>query len=120
MEVRPVDSSILNAIKSMLGVDAEYDPYDTELVNYINSAIGQLSQLGGCSPTFRITGTTETWADLLGDREDLFGLCQDYIHLLVKQVWDPTASSTIKDTMQEKLKELTYRIILQAEQVVSE
>ena len=115
MEMMPMEESILTSIKVMLGLDSEYDPFDNELVGLINSAIGVLTQLGVGTPGFRITGKDETWASYIGDADRVLGLARDFIHLRVKQIWDPTANSTISKQVEEQLKELTYRILLEVE-----
>lgn len=110
------EESILLTIKKMLGLADDYAPFDQDLISFINSAIAVLTQYGvGPKTGFSITGPDETWSDLFGDSRHDLNLCKDYIYMYVKIVWDPSASGTIANAMEERMKELTYRIILAAE-----
>ena len=67
-----MEQSIFNSIKALLGPDADYDVFDQDILIFINSALSTLTQLGiGPETGFRITGSTETWSDLIGDSVDL-------------------------------------------------
>jgi hypothetical protein len=111
-----MEESIFESIKSLLGPDASYDVFDQAILIHINTAISVLTQLGvGPKTGFSITGPDETWSDLFGDSRHDLNLCKDYIYMYVKIVWDPSASGTIANAMEERMKELTYRIILAAE-----
>lgn len=112
------DRSIKNTIKKMLGLEADYTAFDTDIVFFINSAIMELSQLGVCSPDFQITEDgNEDWNDLLGD-SSLNGLlngAQKYIYIKVRLVFDPPNSGYVTSVLQEELKEITFRLNVQVE-----
>ena len=111
-----LEESIMVAIKQMLGVMDNYDPFDQEILILINSSIFKLSQLGvGASEGFVVHGVEETWGDLLGDRADELQAVKEYIYLDVKLSWDPPTQSGVMNAWAEKLKELTWRILHQVE-----
>lgn len=102
--------SILVTIKKMLGIDADYDAFDTDIIVHINTAIMILRQLGiGIKAGFVITGESEEWADLLGDSE-LYESVKTYIYLRVKSVFDPSTSSAASEASKEMIKELEWRL----------
>lgn len=112
-----MNESILNSIKKMLGIDADYDAFDTDILVNINSTFMTLRQLGvGPDGGYSITGPDETWADFLGDRTDLQAV-KSYMYLKVRLLFDPPSSSFVLDSMDRQIKEFEYRLNLQAEEV---
>ena len=62
-----MNDSILNTIKKMLGMDAEYTAFDTDIIVHINSCFMKLNQLGiGPVTPFIITGKYATWISFFG------------------------------------------------------
>jgi hypothetical protein len=111
-----VDESILETIKRMLGLDEMYDVFDQELLVHINTALFTLRQLGvGPDEGFDVESASETWSDFLGEKKTLLKAAKDFIFLSVKQLFDPSGSGTINSMQTDKLKELTYRLLLEAE-----
>lgn len=101
--VNPLEESILNTIKKMIGGSAEgYDHFDTDIIVHINTALNILNQLGVGKQGFYITGDTEKWGDFYSGT-DLNGV-QQYVYLRVRQIFDPPQgggglSNTISDTI---------------------
>lgn len=105
-----MEESILNTIKSMLGVDSSYDVYDMDILVHINAVLATLNQLGVGPPTgFRITGQDETWNELLGDRTDL-EFVKDYIFMKVKIAFDPPENSSLMNAYKDACTELEWRM----------
>lgn len=110
-----MNESILNSIKKMLGIDADYDAFDTDVMININSVFMILQQLAvGPKEGFSITGPTETWADFLGERLDLQAV-KSYMYLKVRMLFDPPTNSFTLDSMKNQATEFEYRLNLQAE-----
>jgi hypothetical protein len=103
-------NSILNTIKKMLGMEIDYNAFDTDIIVNINSAIMILRQLGVGPPKgFFITGETETWDDLIGSSR-LYDGVKTYIYLKVKSVFDPSTSTAASEASKEMIKELEWRL----------
>lgn len=102
-----MDSSILNTIKKLLGIDENYTYWDQDLIIHINTAFNILYQLGVGLP-YSITSATETWSDYLSDMSKL-EMIKQYVYMKVRMVFDPPAGA-LKDAMQEQIKELEWRI----------
>ena len=67
-----MNESILNTIKKMRGMDAEYTAFDTDIIVHINSCFMKLNQLGvGPEIPFSITGKNTTWTSFFGAYGDL-------------------------------------------------
>lgn len=110
-----MDESILKTIKSMLNVDSDITDFDQELIVLINASLSTLYQLGiGTSP-FKITGTEETWAQLLGEKDYYLESVKELIYLDVKLVFDPPTSSMVMDVYKERRRENQWRIAAQVD-----
>lgn len=107
--------SILTSIKKDLGIDKEYNVFDSDIIRHINSALMVLMQLGvGPSKGFRVTGESETWDRFLEGRTDLEAV-KDYVFIKVKLVFDPPANSSTLEALKEQAKELEWRLNVQVE-----
>ena len=112
-----MSESILDTIKIMLGLEKDYDAFDTEIVTYINSVLFTLSQLGvGPEEGFSITGPDEVWSDFIDDKSNLIAV-QTYIKLKVQLLFDPPSNSFVVDAINKQIDELTWRLCLEAEEV---
>ena len=61
-----MNESILNSIKKLLGITAEYTNFDTDIIMHINSVFMILNQLGvGPSKCFRIEDEYTTWDEYI-------------------------------------------------------
>lgn len=110
------DNSILETILSMLGVNADCDTFDTTITVMINSALMKLYQLGvGSKPIFQITGRAETWTEFLGDSFDYYSDVVTFIYISVRIAFDPPASATILNSLQNVLSESEFRLNMQYE-----
>lgn len=103
-----MQDTILTTIKLMLGLDPNYNPFDTEVVVHINSALNVLYQLGLSNHPLVINQST-TWGDLFGSRTDLEAV-KTWIYLKVKILFDPPTSATVLEAFQREVKELEWRI----------
>lgn len=107
--------SILNTIKLALGVEADYNDFDTNILLDINSAIFNLNQLGvGPNSSFVVKGEGETWENLLGDTIQL-ELAKSYILAKVRLSFDPPSNSFLVDAIQKQIAEYEWRLIVQKE-----
>jgi hypothetical protein len=107
------NESILNEIKKMLGIAADYDAFDTDIKIHINAALTRLSQLGvKCvAEKIQITGNSETWTNLFGEvDDDKLNQIQEFVYLKTKLVFDPPASATINQSYENRVKELEWEI----------
>lgn len=111
-----MEESILVSIKQMLGLQEDYTPFDTEVIIFINSALFKLMQLGvGPSTGFEITGMEETWEDFLGDMQPKLQAAKEFVYFEVRLAWDPPTISGVINAWNDKLQELTWRLLHQVE-----
>ena len=114
-----MDESILDSIKLILGVDTEYDAFDSEILMAINSSFMSLTQLGlGPAEGFKVPNKATTWADILGTRQDLESV-RSYIGIKSRILFDPPTNSYIMQALNNAATELEWRIRTQLEEVAN-
>lgn len=106
--------SILKSIKKLLGLDEDYDCFDTDVIMHINSVLMTLNQLGvGPERPFSIRGTEETWDEFLGEQYD-YNMVKTYVYARVRLIFDPPSNAFLVDSLVNLIKEYEYRLELQA------
>ena len=107
-----METSILKTVRKMIGPSQDYEYFDTDLIIFINTAIGILNTLGVGDPNdpFKITGESETWSDYLGEEYGDLEMIKTYIVLRVRLLFDPPATSFVLDAYKKEIDELGFRI----------
>lgn len=107
--------SILDSVKKMLGIEQEYNHFDTDIIIHINSVLMILNQLGiGPDKPFVINGADQTWSDFLGDSK-LVELCRSYMYLKVRLIFDPPTTGVLHEAMERQIKEFEWRLNVQVD-----
>lgn len=99
-------SSVLNDIKSLLGIEQDYNAFDDELVLYINGAMIDLYELAKIDSLPQITGAGEQWSDFGIDGPHY----ATFVALKVRLVFDPPQNSFVTRSIEEQVKEAAWRI----------
>lgn len=106
--------SILNSVKKKLGILEDYTHFDEEIILDINTSFMTLNQLGiGPEEPFMITGATEIWDDFIEDGR--IEAVKSYIPLKVRLLFDPPQQSFMLNSVQDRIAELEFRMMVQAE-----
>lgn len=112
-----ITDSILTSIKKLLGIDADYNHFDSDIIMHINSVFSILTQLGvGPANGFSIFGDGEKWTDFT-DEPNKFALVKSYMHLKVKLLFDPPSSSAVIESYNSQIKEFEWRLLVAADPV---
>jgi hypothetical protein len=107
--------TILEDIKTTLGLLPDNLGFDLELLIFVNSAKVNLVQLGVTEMEIDIDEATqwpEFTSSLVGD------LSRHYINLKARQTFDPVASETIAKTINVSVTELEGRLLHEIEETV--
>jgi hypothetical protein len=105
-----VEESILKSVKKVLGISADYDVFDNDIILHTNSALSTLYQLGiGPATGFQIEGDDEEWEDFLGADPRLNSV-KTYVCLKVRLAFDPPGTSFAITAMEKQIEELAWRI----------
>lgn len=106
-----VKGSILQDVKKMSGLDADYSPFDAEIMLHINSVLSKLDQLGiGPAGGMMIDDEKATWVDLIGDDHRL-NQVKTYVGLSVRNAFDPPQVGYVLTAQKELIKEQEWRLV---------
>lgn len=104
-----MNDSILESVKMKIGIDPSETHFDDQLIDYINTALAELHQVGVGETPFFIGGTESEWSDFV---EDPFvqELCRTYVAKNVQSAFNPSPSSAMEQATQELCNRLLFRI----------
>lgn len=102
--------SILASIKKLLGVPEEVTHFDSDIIMHINTTIMDLTQIGvGPSEGYHISDEEDTWADFIGDSEELEAV-KTYVYLNVKLLFDPPQNSSTIEVINRQIAKIEWRL----------
>lgn len=108
--------SILDSVKKYLGITVDYTQFDPDVIMAINMALYSLWTLG-IGPkelAYRITDRTSLWDNLVQDRN--IEMCQSYVFLRVKLLFDPPTNSFLVENIKEQIREFEFRMMVGEEE----
>ena len=109
------DKSIIMSIKKLLNVEPDDPAFDTDIGMLINNEFMTLAQLGiGPAEGFSVHDADVLWTDFSND-ETLIETVKTYIYLKVRMIFDPPASSVVAEAYNSRIRELEWRLNIQAE-----
>ena len=108
--------SILTSVKKQLGIGADYEHYDMDIIIHINSVFMGLNQMGvGPDEGFTISDNTALWTDFIPADNKYFESVKTYVFLKVKLIFDPPLSSSVMEAMKSLISECEWRLNFAAE-----
>lgn len=111
-------ASILNSVKKNLGIAADYDVYDEDIMLYVNGVFSTLNQLGvGPELGFVIEDDSVEWDDFLANDPRLNHV-KTYMYLRVRMLFDPPQTSYAQEAVKEQIKEHEWRLNVQREETM--
>lgn len=106
--------SILLSIKKALGVEDDYDGFDTEIIMHINAALFTLNQLGVGVDGYSISGIQETWAMFLTGFTGVESV-KTYVYLTVRLLFDPPTNSFLVTSFEKQIEQLQWRLMVKTD-----
>lgn len=111
-----METSILISTKKILGLAANYEAFDLDIITHINSAFSTLTQLGiGPTEGFTIRDDTAIWGDFIGNDKQLDSV-KTYVYLRVRLLFDPPGTSYLIAALEKQLEELEWRLNVHREE----
>jgi hypothetical protein len=105
-----VKDSILQSTKKLLGLPAEEDAFDLDIITHINSAFATLFQAGvGPLTPYEITDANDLWDAFIQNKAQINDV-KTYVYLKVRLVFDPPANSFTITPVEKQLEELIWRL----------
>lgn len=112
-----MNESILETIKHKLGGLVDEETYfDSDLIDFINSAFTKLWQLGvgPIDQPFKIESGSETWDEFEYDNIEMV---KEWIFLHVKNIFDPPANASVLQSYKDRMLEDEFRMNIMAEEI---
>lgn len=106
-----MSDSILISIKKLLGITAEYDAFDVDIIMHINTVLGILNQLGVGVDGYTIKDSHDTWDNFLNNQQ-MLEMVKTYVYLRVRMLFDPPQSGSTAEAFKNTIAELEFRIIV--------
>lgn len=112
--------SILDSIKKKLGLGAEYDVFDLDIMTHINSVFMNLTQIGiGPAEGFEIEDAEATWDAFLGAQPSpLLNSVKSYVYFKVKLAFDPPPTSFHLASIEKQIQEIEWRLTIVREEIL--
>lgn len=104
------EESILVYVKRLLGIQADYNHFDPDVIYGINSAFAVLTQLNvGPKEGFSISDDSTKWNEFIQDTARL-SLVKEYVCLKTRLLFDPPSSAALIDVMNKSVAEYEWRL----------
>lgn len=118
-EIKMNEDNILISVKASLGLPANYDPFDAEIIMNINSILSIVNQLGIGKYGYEISAESPgSWDEFL-EQENLDAISinavKTYVAKRTMMLFDPPTSGILMNAMNENIKELEWRIVCMKE-----
>jgi len=112
-----MEPSILNSVKKVLGIAAEYLAFDQDIMMHINTALATLTQLGvGPATGFTVDGVDDDWSDFVDPTDHQYNAVKSYVFLRVRMLFDPPQTSYLINAQNDQIKELEWRLNVHREE----
>jgi hypothetical protein len=110
-----MDDSILQSVKKVLNLAADYEAFDMDVLMHINSVFSTLNQLGvGPAPGFMIQDGGQTWSEFIGSDPRLNHV-KTYVYLRVRLLFDPPSTGYHVAAMEKQIEQFEWRLNVQRE-----
>ena len=102
--------TILDDVKKVVIGYEDDDAYDNELLAYIDFAIGDLLEIDACLPPADLSKAEYSQVFKMTENVAYQYLVRQYVTLSVRLSFDPNGTSTIIKALEDKKKEILYRL----------
>ena len=104
------EGSILDSVKSPMGIDLDDPSFDVDLIMAINFALSSLTfQLGvGPETGYKISDRNQKWSDIYTDIR--LAMVEEWLYLKTKIIFDPPTSQSMIEAIKSTIAEAEFRI----------
>ena len=103
-------SSILTSVKKYLGLAEEYDVFDPDIIDDINTVFTTLYQMGvgPKDAPFEISDSSSKWEDFITGPK--LNAVRSYMYKKVRLMWDPPTTGSTQSAFEQQCQELEWRL----------
>lgn len=117
-----MEESILNSIKTVLGLDATFTAFDEDILMHINSVFSDLYQLGvGPAEGFFISDESTEWSEYFTDGVTDYWMnsVRSYIFLRVQLMFDVSSmTSYVIQAKERQIAQFEWRLNVAREEAL--
>ena len=109
---------ILASMQLMLGMEPDYQAFNTDLIIHINTILGKLNQVAVGVDGFQLDIAdpySSKWEDFLGTENPLLNMSKSYMYLSLRILFDPPQNSFVLDSLKKEADELLWRLNVEAD-----
>lgn len=108
-----MNTSILNSVKQVLGLESEYDAFDQDIIMHINSTFSVLRQLGiGPEEGFMIEDSAASWDQFISTTDLMYyQMVKSYIAIKVRLLFDRPETSFAAEALEKMAAEYEWRLM---------
>lgn len=107
--------SILDSLKTMLGILSDDTSFDNEIISHVNSFISNLTDINiGPEEGFIIEDVTSTWGDFVSDIS-IMAAVREYLYASIRLVFDPPSNSFVVTSLEKAKDEAYWRLYMKAD-----
>lgn len=106
-------NNVLSDVKKLLGMEADYTDFDTDIILHINSVIMTLNQLG-LKTKVNVIDSKTLWEDIYSSTDNMDAI-PVYVYMKTRLVFDPPSSGYVTTALTQAIDELTWRLREQLE-----
>lgn len=108
--MNPINNSILNSTKKMVGLEEDDKTFDLDLITHINTVFVVLTQIGvGPADGFMIEDDKDEWTSFLENKIQLNSV-RSLLFMKVRLAFDPPSQSYLVDSLKAQIAELEWRL----------
>jgi hypothetical protein len=111
-------NGILASMQLMLGMEPDYQAFNTDLIIHINTILSKLYQAGVGEEPFQLDLTdpySSKWEDFIGNEDVALNMVKSYTYLNLRTLFDPPQNSFVLDGLHKEAEELIWRIRVEAD-----
>jgi hypothetical protein len=111
-------NGILASMQLMLGMEPDYQAFNTDLIIHINTILSKLYQAGVGEEPFQLDLTdpySSKWEDFIGNEDVALNMVKSYTYLNLRTLFDPPQNSFVLDALHKEAEELIWRIRVEAD-----
>lgn len=109
-ETTTSSDSILMDVREACDVIRDEDDYDYKLIPLINAQLMIAHQFGVGYNAFNVTGTSETWEDLLGEGCAYLSAMRTWLGYTVKLLFDPPDNGSVLKSLQDQIAKMEWML----------
>lgn len=105
-----LERSILADVRGICNLEEGDSSFDSQLIPLINSQLMVAHMFGVGKNGFAVTGSHETWEDLMGEQGMNLAAMQSWLGFSVKLLFDPPDNASVLKSYQDQIQKFEWML----------